>query len=156
MKLVVISDTHGSQERIEEVIDREADFDYLIHAGDHLTDVDFAVDNQSWQVITVKGNCDRGLTGEVEKLFTVNGKQILLTHGHKYALKQGLTRLSYRVAEVEADIVIFGHTHISLNQSVDGRLYFNPGSLTYPRDDSASYGVLKIADGAVDSEIKSF
>ena len=34
MKVLIVSDTHGRDENLEEAVYREAPFDYLIHCGD--------------------------------------------------------------------------------------------------------------------------
>ena len=34
MKVLIVSDTHGQDENLEETVLREAPFDYLIHCGD--------------------------------------------------------------------------------------------------------------------------
>ena len=34
MKILVVSDTHGRDERLEIVVEQEQPFDYLIHCGD--------------------------------------------------------------------------------------------------------------------------
>ena len=34
MKILVVSDTHGRDERLEIIVEQEQPFDYLIHCGD--------------------------------------------------------------------------------------------------------------------------
>ena len=34
MKILVVSDTHGRDEKLERVVEQEQPFDYLIHCGD--------------------------------------------------------------------------------------------------------------------------
>ncbi|ADL12043.1 metallophosphoesterase family protein [Acetohalobium arabaticum] len=153
MKILCTSDTHGNTEKLKEVVKSVEGIDILLHAGDHIGDVD-AIDQSEFDVFKVKGNCDRGVKGKSKEVITMEDKKILLTHGHQYEIKYGLQKLSYQAAEVEADIVVFGHTHRSLSLNEEGILYFNPGSITYPRDDSASCGILEIKDGKVEGELK--
>lgn len=58
-----------------------------------------------------------------------------------------------RIAEVEADVVIIGHTHAQLVQRVGRPLVVNPGSVGQARDHSngkrLSYAVLDPATGEV-------
>jgi predicted phosphodiesterase len=47
-----------------------------------------------------------------------------------------------------ADLVVFGHSHIPLDQSGDGLRIFNPGSPTDRRRQACgTIGVLTVADG---------
>ncbi|MBU1888025.1 MAG: metallophosphoesterase family protein, partial [Candidatus Omnitrophica bacterium] len=52
------------------------------------------------------------------------------------------------------DIIIFGHSHVPMNEYIDGVLFFNPGSAT----DTVfapyrSYGIIEIENGEVKAEI---
>jgi len=70
-----------------------------------------------------------------------------VTHGHKYNVKFTLENLHYRVEELEADMVLFGHTHKPFNQNIDDVLFFNPGSPTNPRNTpDKTYGIIDIDD----------
>ena len=53
----------------------------------------------------------------------------------------------------DADIVVFGHSHIPWNtEGIGGQLLFNPGSPTERRrQPRCTYGVLEVAHGAVES-----
>ena len=49
-----------------------------------------------------------------------------------------------------ADLVVYGHSHIPLDEDGDGLRLFNPGSPTdRRRQPVGSYGVLDLEDGAV-------
>lgn len=154
MKLLCISDTHGNIENLEKVIKSVDKIDILLHAGDHIVDVD-SINQHGFEVFRVKGNCDRGTDGKLREVINIEDKKLLLTHGHQYGIKYGLHKLSYQAAEVEADIVVFGHTHRSLCSKENGVLYFNPGSITHPRDNSESYGIIEIKDGKIEGRIKT-
>ena len=50
----------------------------------------------------------------------------------------------------DADVVVFGHSHIPIDAEADGLRLFNPGSPTWKRrQPAATYGTLSIRDGAV-------
>ncbi|MBM7624845.1 YfcE family phosphodiesterase [Sporohalobacter salinus] len=153
MKLLCISDTHGETKKLQRIIKSVDEIDILLHAGDYIRDVD-SINQHEFKVFSVKGNCDRGTNGKFKKVIGINDKKLLLVHGHQYGIKYGLHKLSYQVAEVEADIVVFGHTHRSLCLKENGILYFNPGSVTYPRDGSASYGIIEIEGDKIESRIE--
>jgi hypothetical protein len=54
----------------------------------------------------------------------------------------------------DARVVVFGHSHIPVNEDLDGLLLFNPGSPTWPRRAPfPSMGILWIADGEVEGEV---
>lgn len=154
MKVLCISDTHGNTRKLQEVIDSVKEIDILLHAGDHIGDVE-SIDRSGFEVFKVKGNCDRGVKGKLKEVVSIEDRKLLLIHGHQYGIKYGLHKLSYQAAEVEADIVVFGHTHRSLCLTEAGILYFNPGSITHPRDDSASYGILEIKGDKVEGRIET-
>ncbi|MCK8825340.1 metallophosphoesterase [Fuchsiella alkaliacetigena] len=155
MKLLCVSDTHGNTEVLRKVIDLEKEVDFLFHGGDFIVDTDPFID-RDLKIIKVKGNCDHQHPGELEKVVEVADKRILLTHGHKYNVKyNALASLAYRAAEIEADIVLFGHTHRSFKLKEDNVLYLNPGSLAYPRDGVFSYAIIEISKTGIKAEIKT-
>lgn len=155
MKILCVSDTHGDSTNLKEVIKSEKEIDLLFHAGDKIIDVE-PIQNQDFNIVKVKGNRDFQYEEDLDKIINIKNKKILLTHGHKYRVKYGLTNLSYKAQEIEADIVIFGHTHRSLKLEQDSILYLNPGSLVYPRDGFASYGIIEVRGEEAIFEIKSF
>lgn len=46
----------------------------------------------------------------------------------------------------DADVIVFGHSHVPMNEIIDGILFFNPGQAR------ESFGILTI-DGEVKGEI---
>ena len=124
MELLCLSDSHGRANNILRVLERQIKKpDGIIFLGDGLRDLMYC-DFGNIPVYSVRGNCDTGLFfGDVyadeERIIELNGKRIMLTHGHKYGVKNGLSRLIYAAAERCADIVVFGHTHIPLEIYID-------------------------------------
>ncbi len=88
---------------------------------------------------------------------TVDGKRLLIFHAtpwepyrdYLYPSSPDLQRL----ADEDADILIYGHTHHQLETRVDGALIINPGSTGEPRDPGndfqVSYAVLDTQTEAV-------
>lgn len=129
MKIIALSDSHGSLHNVEQILDAAGDVDFVLFCGDGLSDIESAEYLYPKPVYaTVAGNCDRGARADYEKLLELNGLRILLTHGHAYDVKQTLTRLHRRAVELNADLVFFGHTHRPLDFSIDGVRLVNPGS----------------------------
>jgi putative phosphoesterase len=132
--------------------------DALIFCGDGLRavcDLEGGVN-----VFAVAGNCDvsrklshiSGFCEDVpyERVINLDGKRILLLHGHTRGVKFSLTAAIYAAREVGADALIFGHTHTAEHFYVDGAdgegklEVFNPGALQ-----DGSFGTLEIRNGSM-------
>ena len=168
MTLLVLSDSHGRADRVAEAI-RLVRPDGILFCGDGLRDLTYCDDPDllgSCPLWAVAGNCDwmssplfldgSALEPEDEELITLGKIRILLMHGHKYDVKSSLLRAVYRAAEVEADLLVFGHTHVPLELHLrpdDDRsdlpvtkplTLLNPGSLG---DRNASFATVTIRNG---------
>jgi len=133
MKIGIISDTHGNKQCMDEAISYLMDCDLIIHAGDNFSDSKYIHSTTKIGMMAVKGNCDFDNV-EDELIFDIEDKNIFLCHGDKYGVKYGLEQLEEKAKEVEANIVIFGHTHTPLCIEKDNILYINPGSVSIPRN----------------------
>lgn len=153
MKIGVVSDTHRYKPSIEKVIDRIQDMDVIIHLGDNIEDAVEISKFYNGQVINVKGNCDFGVETPSEKIEIIDDKKFFITHGHRYDVKYGISRLKYRALELKADVVLFGHTHISLIAFENGIWFINPGSPSLSRDGFNSIAVINIDDNKVSPSI---
>lgn len=129
LRLLIISDSHGRTDRIEDVIRQAGDHDLLLHAGDHADDVLGRYPN----TITVCGNCDAPGTAATEQEFDLLGLRGFIAHGHTLQVKSSPLPLLYRAQELDASLSVFGHTHTPTLFVEDGRVFLNPGSLSYPR-----------------------
>lgn len=146
MKALILSDTHRDMSRAYRIINLIKDeIDCIIHLGDNVEDAESIKRNTDIKVYNVAGNTDYTVNVPEEQLIELEGKRLLLTHGHLYNIYSSVTSLYYRAKEVGVDCVLFGHTHIPLNTVIDDVLIFNPGSITRPRGNSTySYGILTI------------
>ncbi len=146
MKLLVISDTHGSVDKAVDIYD-EGDYDAIIHLGDMASDAERIRIMTGARVIGVNGNTDGDFSEKNYKILNTAFGRILLVHGHRERVKSGLTALIYRADELGCDAVFFGHTHQPVYLEEDGLVVLNPGSLTYPYGfSSPSYGVVEITE----------
>jgi predicted phosphodiesterase len=66
------------------------------------------------------------------RVVEADGARILITHDAGPATGR-LDRLRRRFAEMEADAVVFGHSHMPLHEEREGFHIFNPGSPTERR-----------------------
>lgn len=81
------------------------------------------------RVLSVRGNCDLWGPPRAETLLrTFEGVRIFGTHGHRYGVKQGLLRFSLAAQEQQAQVALFGHTHIPYCRQEDGLWLLNPGA----------------------------
>jgi putative phosphoesterase len=147
MKILVFSDTHGDTGRADIAIRSNRGVDLIIHLGDYFRDAQkLSALFPNIPMEYIYGNSDF-LIGNVpgEKMIQVCGKRIFMTHGHKYSVKWDRKRLLSKAREQNADILLFGHTHIPELIVNDPLYLLNPGSTSEPRADSkGSYAIIEI------------
>ena len=157
MKILIISDTHRSNDNFNRVMDAEGPIDMLIHCGDIEGSEYFYSENAHCPVYMVAGNNDYFSPLGRELEFEVEGYRIFLTHGHNYYVAMGNERIKQEARERGADIVIYGHIHRPVVDVEDDVIALNPGSLAYPRQEGhePTYMIMTIDDhGDVDFEVK--
>lgn len=139
MKIIVMSDSHGDRETVRVVSERSADA--YFHCGDS----ELSFDDSSFRgMYKVGGNCDFEPQLPQEVLATVEGKRIFMVHGHNHGIRNSLMNLYYAGKEHEADIVLFGHSHLYGAEMQDGMLFVNPGSTRLPRGgNEPTYAVIE-------------
>jgi len=84
----------------------------------------------------------------------VEGKEILLVHGsprkiNEYVYEDRLAASLEHIAKsAEADVLVFGHTHLPYSKKVAGVLLVNDGSVGKPKDGDARacYVILDVGD----------
>ena len=75
----------------------------------------------------------------------IGGKKIFAVHGNGYSLDYGLYSLSAEAREKEADICLYGHTHVPDITTGYGIWFVNPGSVSRPRGIAGkTYAVIEI------------
>ena len=133
MRILVVSDSHGRNDYVERAVEqaeRTGYIDVLIHLGDVEDDVEelrSLIDGDTYIVA--------GLALPDHLTVNLCGKQIFLTHGHRYMVNYDLNRLGLFGTMNHMDIVMFGHTHYPYLDRGDDITLLNPGSLTYPRQE---------------------
>lgn len=145
LEILVFSDSHGRWENMREAMQRQVTrASKVFFLGDGLRDLDeLGIDDTFLHA--VRGNCDwfAEMPAPTETLVDVEGHTVLATHGHTFGVKGGLGALLSHASEVGADVVLFGHTHAPLLETVPAGsviggntltrpIYlFNPGSIGY-------------------------
>ena len=158
MRIVVISDTHipiSATELPPGLQQYMKNCDMIIHAGDILEKS--VIDHLSKIADTkaVWGNMDPSEVKDSlpEKIeLNVAGKSIGITHGK--GSESVIVNRVKKMFRKKMDIIIFGHSHVPMNQVIGETLFFNPGSAT----DKAfapyrSFGIIDIIGGEIRAQI---
>jgi uncharacterized protein len=149
VRVAVLSDTHAPRRWRQcppQVARHLRGADLILHAGDVCT-VSVLTELAGYApVVAVAGNNDgpdvaawgAGETAELD----LDGLSVAMIHDS--GAKSGrLARMRRRFPS--ADLVVFGHSHIPLNESADGLRIFNPGSPTdRRRQPRGTIGLLRI------------
>ncbi len=155
MKIVAISDTHAPRRwkscppRVAEYL-RQADL--ILHAGDVCTASVLDELAQFAPVHAVLGNNDGpdvAAWGAPETLdLDLAGLKVSMIHDSGPSAGR-LRRMRRRFPE--AGLVVFGHSHIPLDESADGLRILNPGSPTdRRRQPHGTIGLLTVVGGRLE------
>jgi len=166
MKLLLISDTHGSSKEVGDLVQQYVDeVQYVCHMGDFFRDLmkyehTYKEMYPNLKVVCITGNCDFSSIVSDECILEIpvgDGivRRILMVHGHNHTVKLDRKRLAKYALQQGVDACFYGHTHEPTIETIDSIFIMNPGSLTEPRGGSkASYGFVEISeDGAITGKI---
>ncbi len=146
MRIIVISDTHRNYRVLRKIVEKHAhDATLFLFAGDgerELDDVKMEFTAQAFY--SVRGNCDFASMEPLSRIVMAGDVRILLTHGDRYGVKSGTGTLLSAARENNAQIAVFGHTHVAHCAYEQGIYLLNPGSPSSPRAGRASYGIIDI------------
>lgn len=158
MKLMFVSDIHGSYSAIKRVIDifEEEKADKLVILGDILyhgprnplpeghnpKEVAILLNQYKDSIIAVRGNCDAEvdqmvLDFDVMSTYTrlyIDGRCFFLTHGHHYD-REHLPSLN------KGDVFVYGHYHIPVLDEDNGIYIVNPNSVSLPKQGEKGYAI---------------
>ena len=145
----VISDTHIPHfKKLPEAIwEYFAEVELIIHAGD-LSVLSVVSELETIApVVAVQGNVESDeviLKLPIKREIVIGNCRIGIVHilgdanNRERVARQGFP---------DARVVVFGHSHIPLNEEHDGQLLFNPGSATdRRRQERCSIGMLHVDD----------
>jgi len=154
MKIAVFSDIHGNVEALDLIKNNVyPKVDELWFLGDLYFDYKnnedtsknrqilykwFTEASKNKLKIIISGNCDNRETTnneffnkESKLVKEVCGLKFLLEHGHQ--LKE--ESKEKELAEFNCDVLLSGHTHLGKIQIEKDKMYLNPGSVSFPRDE---------------------
>ncbi|MCR5040557.1 MAG: YfcE family phosphodiesterase [Clostridia bacterium] len=145
MRLLVISDSHGSVRNCAEILRREPEAEAIFHLGDGVSDLETLSSLiGSRPVCSVEGNCDfdspRPKTLEAE----FGDVKVFACHGDMLYVRHDLDMLESAARGAGARLALYGHTHIQRRDHRDGLEFFNPGAAM-----SGFYGVVDIVPGGL-------
>lgn len=154
MKILLFSDNHRNSEYVESIIREHKDCDRYISLGDsEMSESELSALN----IFGVKGNYPFEPRFPEDLLFDFDGWVCFFTHGHKYGVKNGLSKLYESAKSQNVDIVCFGHTHRAYLEEIDDIIFLNPGSLTYPKGFSnETYAIMMTSFDYVNIEILDY
>ncbi|RHW40668.1 metallophosphoesterase [Neobacillus notoginsengisoli] len=150
-RILVVSDSHGLTQPLQDIREKHPEVSLFIHCGDsELPREDPALDGY----VPVGGNCDFYPGFPDDELIEIAGKKIFVTHGHRHSVKSTLMNLQYKAEELGAKIVCFGHSHSLGAELSGGILFINPGSIRQPRGRrERTYVILGLGDSEVEVRV---
>lgn len=124
MRIGVISDTHNYLDpRVAELF---RGVEHILHGGDiGLPSILLELERIA-PVTAVHGNTDEAaFRYPLTELVQLDGRRFLL---HHIVQPTSLSdELRARIDREKPDVIVFGHTHKPFCETVEGRLFFNPG-----------------------------
>ena len=129
MKIGVISDTHGWLDpRVKTIF---AGVDHILHAGD----IGYASIILELELIApvtaVLGNTDGDIGYRLTETIELAQKRFLIHHiVNPWARSETVQQC---IVKSHPTVVVFGHTHKRLAETVNGILFFNPGYAGKPK-----------------------
>lgn len=133
MKVLIVSDTHGKDMYLLNTLQRVSPIDLLIHLGDLGSSEDYIKSIASCPVEMISGNNDYFNGLPKDKMIRIGKYKVMLNHGHKYDVYYSTNKIKEVARSRQADIVMFGHTHIPHIDLKEDVWAINPGSLALPR-----------------------
>lgn len=155
MRILVVSDIHGSILDLNYVLEKEK-FDKLFILGDlyyhgprnnlpegyNPKEVSKVLNSLKEKIVCVRGNCD----AEVDQMISefsildradieIDGVKYTLTHGHHYN--------EDNLPKDCGDVLLHGHTHVKTMIEKENIKIVNPGSIAIPKDGSKSYIIIE-------------
>jgi uncharacterized protein len=149
MRIGLISDTHGLMRA--EALAALAGVDRILHAGD-VGRLSVLRELQGIAPVdAVSGNIDDPLFALPQHLdLVIDGVRVHVSHGHEL----GAPTPQKLAAAYDADVIVYGHTHKPLIETVGRKLVVNPGAAGARRFNLApSVAMLTIINGVPSAEI---
>lgn len=163
MKYMIISDIHGGLNELNKVLDiyTKEHCSKLLILGDlfnygidlNRKDIVNRLNLMKDNIIAVSGNCDNNISDILFDMpyinkVNLNNKIITLTHGHLYTKDY--------LSKIDSDIILTGHSHVADIETINDKLFINPGSISKSRRGDNSFAIIdenKVTIRNLDNEI---
>jgi uncharacterized protein len=129
LQVLVVSDSHGSITRLQDIIDREIPFDCIIHCGDGAGDLMYVQLPPGCPVVRVAGNVDTLRMPEVSRIEVqeLGDVSIMVTHGDLFQVNRDYGHLFMEGKHRKVDAIFCGHTHVQYKGN-ETPVIINPGA----------------------------
>ena len=142
MRILVLSDSHGDFFSMKKAIEDQPTAEAVVFLGDGHIDFERAKPLlEGKRIYEVCGNNDFHCKYPKNQIINEGGLKIYITHGHYEYVKSSLARLISISKRNNCQLVLYGHTHLQQEDTVDGIKFFCPGALR-----ADEYGVIDIVD----------
>ena len=152
-RILAVSDTHVptlAQRLPEKILEEARSCELVIHAGDIVSAKTLGQISLVKRTEAVRGNMDLPDIASklpISRVVNVGRWRIGVAHGHIGKGKDTAERAASLFPSGTVYCVVFGHSHIQLQEERGGVLLFNPGSPTAGRGGHGnSYGVLELGE----------
>ena len=154
MRILVFSDSHGRVGPMQDMVELYAP-DAVFHLGDVVRDGDkLQALYPKLPFYRVAGNCDWSASGlPLESVAYLEGKTVFYMHGHTQHVKTGIGLAVKAAQAVQAQLLLFGHTHRAVCKQKNGVWLVNPGTIGGVGA-AATYAVAEAENGSVSVELK--
>jgi len=161
MKILTISDIHGSVSAFLKSIQLFQSYDLILNAGDVLyhgprnplpegynpKELAETINKLNVPFICAAGNCDAAIDQAVLSVpiqspyafICIGDLRILVTHGHE-TTEDELLDLAKKW---KVNIVVTGHTHVKRLEKIGEITFINPGSCSLPKDGTPSIALIE-------------
>lgn len=151
MKILIVSDLHGSTSSSEKIISLDEVFHFkkIILLGDvnysgarNVPPEDYFPINVTKnlnkinkKIVFIRGNCDSRVDEFVFNKKFVN-KRCIVVDGHHWFLTHGDLYFEDNFEYKDGDAFIYGHTHVYKLEKHNNHYFINPGSLSLPKENN--------------------
>jgi putative phosphoesterase len=142
MNYLIFSDAHGDRKEFDFILDKyknDPQIKAIFYNGDsQFKSSDLAFEN----IFSVVGNMDLYEKFNDENVYFSNVDNLTFyqTHGHLTRADYGLDTMYEKAIENNAQVVLYGHTHVVDATEYKNIIFINPGSIAYPKGENAALG----------------
>lgn len=178
MKILVLSDIHGSSLSLKTALSSFSDYDLLLLCGDYLNhgprnplpegwnpkEVAEILNSLSSKIICVRGNCDSEVDEMVLTFPCLNAYTNIMVIEPVETTKKFLNgRIFIHHGHLyskeklkswlpKGTLIVSGHTHVTVLEKDDDFLFFNPGSISLPKcDNGKTCGLIETDEDGIKS-----